>query len=109
MKNQALKAIIEIHETIADVYGNRYRVAIVINPKNWKRCKARTCSAGNVRYITSALLEGRVYDVTVSTGSARLSSLPQAVHMDIADFARALRQIGYNIPAARVEGVQGCL
>jgi len=72
----------------------------------------KTNSESNARAIVHQMLSGdwqTVNATTVCTGSARLSSLPEAPYMRLPEFAKALRGIGFSVPAARVTDARGCL
>lgn len=102
-----IKAIIVIHETERDMYGNAYYVAEIVNPTNGKRLYVDTCSRDNARSILldSGVLKwenygGDYYQVNVSTGSKRTSSLPECIYLNEChydgEWKKALQKIGYR-------------
>lgn len=99
-----MKIKVQIHTTRTkqDTYGNVYSVATITNPANGKSFSVKTVG-DNAVYILK-----RAFDCDCSaiqrtehcTGSARLSSLPDAIYLNECDFTdewkKALRQIGYR-------------
>jgi hypothetical protein len=108
-----IKAIISITATKPDMYGNTYRTGTITNTRNGKSTLVfKANSAGNVESVTRSLLAldwSGISTSETSTGSARLSSLPNCAFLRPAELAAELRKIGFRVPAERVKQASGCL
>lgn len=105
-----IKAILTVTETKPDVYSNTYSVGEITNTRTGKSFRCKTNHERNARLVLNQLIGGEWHSIKstiICTGYARLSSLPDAPYMNLPDFAKALRQIGFSVPAARVEDFWG--
>lgn len=98
-----MKIKVSIHKTRTkrDTFGNVYSVATITNPANGKSFTVKTVG-DNVESILRRAFKcdwSAMQRTEHCTGSARLSSLPDAIYLNECDFTdewkKALRQIGY--------------